>query len=237
MSSSTTKGTTALLTSLIVTMLAPMFLWSCDGDVTLARAAAAETLNAYCAKDHLTLVRAAKVIAFDLATLASLGMSMSDDVSVSMALRLRGNANSLDRAAERNRAALEQDQRNAAMIAQADGPTDDEVAASVAAARQQVEQAKARIQPQQQPAAPRPPASPTPSPTTQARAPMSEQQRKTAWAGAMADVAAEMSAGLAGLPPAERAAELERIEALTQTIDALSSGGASPIAMRPAAAR
>ncbi len=53
---------------------------------------------------------------------------------------------------------------------------------------------------------------------------MSEQQRKTAWAGAMADVAAEMSAGLAGLPPAERAAELERIEALTHTIGALSSG-------------
>jgi hypothetical protein len=44
----------------------------------------------------------------------------------------------------------------------------------------------------------------------------------------MAEVAAEISDGLGGLSPAERAADMMRIEALTQTATALSSGTALP---------
>jgi hypothetical protein len=44
----------------------------------------------------------------------------------------------------------------------------------------------------------------------------------------MAEVAAEMTAALNGLPPAGRAADRMRIEALTQTATALSSGTALP---------
>jgi hypothetical protein len=229
------QGASDLLANLIIALLAPMFLWSCKGDVALARAAAAETLHAYCAADNLTLIRAAKVVAFDLATLSSLSLSMFDETSASMALRLRGNANSLDRSAERNRVALEQDRRNAAIIAQAADLTEADLAASVREVQLLVRQAQARTQPAQQP-------EPQPAPpATVARTPMTEPQRKTARAGAMA---AELTAKLNALSPAERAAGVMRIEALTQTATALSSGTALPpylaassVSARPPAGR
>jgi hypothetical protein len=209
----TAHGASDSLVDLIIALLAPMFLWSCEGDVVLARAAAAETLDAYCAADNLSLIRAAKVLALDLATLSSLSLSMFDEASASLALRLRGNAISLDRSAERNRAALEQDRRDAAITAQAADLTADDAAAAANEAQLQVRPAQTRPQPPE----PRAPA---------ARAPMKEQQHKTARAGAMA--AAEMTAELNLLSPAERAADTMRIEALAQTATALSSGTALP---------
>jgi hypothetical protein len=220
------QGASDLLVNLIIALLAPMFLWSCKGDVALARTAAAETLDAYCAADNLTLIRAAKVLAFDLATLSSLSLSMFDETSASMALRLRGNANSLDRAAERNRTALEQDRRNAPIVAQTAGLTEAAVAAPVQEAQRQVGQAEARAQPAQARPAPQPASAP-------ARAPMTEQQRKTAWAGAMAGVAADMMAELNGPSPAARPADMMRIKGLTQTATALSSGTALPPYLAP----
>ncbi len=235
----TTRGASELLVNLVIALLAPMFLWSCEGDAALARAAAAETLNAYCAADNLTLIRAAKIVAFDLATLRSLSLSMFGETAASLALRLRGNAVSLDRAAERNRAALEQDRRSAALVAQADERTEADVAASVREAQLQVRQAQARAQAEPQPPQPRTPAPAAPArmagqpasarpSAPAARVPMTEQQRKTAWAGAMTEVAADMTAGLNGLPPAERVADMMRIEALTRTATALASGTALP---------
>jgi hypothetical protein len=206
----TARGIADPLVNLIIALLAPMFLWSCQGDAALARAAAAETLNAYCAAGNLTLIRAAKVLAFDLATLSSLSLSMLDETSAAFALRLRGNAVSLDRAAERNRAALEQDRRNPAIAAQAADLSEDDAAASMPEAK-----------PEPQPLEPRPPA-------PEARAPMTEPQRNTARAGAMAEDAAGITAELNGLSPAERAADRMRIEALMQTATALASGTALP---------
>src|SRR5689334_19131933 len=93
------------LMMIVIAFLAPMFLWV--GDIALARAAAFETLNAYRITSHRSLITAAKVIAFELAALCSLSQSMAEDVSIPLALRLRSNANSMDRAADRNRRALE----------------------------------------------------------------------------------------------------------------------------------
>jgi hypothetical protein len=223
----TTQGASDLLANLIIALLAPMFLWSSQGDVALARAAAAETLNAYCAADNLTLIRAGKILAFDLATLSSLSLSMCDETAATLALRLRGNAVSLDRAAERNRAALEQDRRNAALVPQA---AEADPAAAVREAQRQVRQAPA--EPQPSPPQMSPPAAPvqtTAQPAaSEAGAPMTEQRRATAWAGAMTEVAAEMTAELFGLSPAERVADVMRIEALTRTATALGSGTALP---------
>nr|WP_294525480.1 hypothetical protein [uncultured Rhodopila sp.] len=230
----TPDASACLLANLIIALLAPMFLWSCKGDVLLARRAAAETLGAYCATDNLTLIRAAKIVAFDLATLSSLSLSMFDDTPTTLALRLRGNANSLDRAAERNRAGLEQDRRDAAMVAEVAGLSDADVLAAVKQAQRQVRQAQAEPQ-----AAPPPAASPAPKPVTPAplpepprvapaRLPATDQQWKTAWAGAMTQVAEEMTAELAGLSPAERAAELIRIQALSRSATALASGTVAP---------
>src|SRR4051794_17991312 len=96
-----------LLIELILVLLTPMFLCVSDGDIPRARQAAAETLNAYGARSLLGVVLAAKIIAYELAALASLSQSMADDISPQLALCFRGNPNSLDRAVERNRQLLE----------------------------------------------------------------------------------------------------------------------------------
>src|SRR5690349_5507359 len=112
---STTVAPTAAdpMMTIVIAFLAPMFLWA--GDIALARAAAIETLNAYRVTTHRSLITAAKIIAFELAALCSLSQSMAEDTAVALALRLRNNASSMDRAAERNRQALEHEQRAAAM--------------------------------------------------------------------------------------------------------------------------
>ncbi|MFL5282641.1 MAG: hypothetical protein ACJ8AW_17055 [Rhodopila sp.] len=253
--------------TIVIAFLAPMFLWV--GDIALARAAAVETLNAYRIASHRSLFTAAKIIAFDLATLCSLSQSMAEDIAIPLALRLRNNANSMDRAAERNRQALETEQR--AAIAAKTARFSEE--AAVAAAQQAVHEAKAATRAAPAPAAPpatpprtstpaaspampprisalaaqpvpalrasapaAPPATPSapaPQPRTQATppapaprhpAPATDQQWNAAWADAMAQVAAEFTAGLPGLPPAERAAELMRIQTLTDAAKALASG-------------
>jgi hypothetical protein len=213
----------SLLFNVIVALLAPMFLWSTGGDVALARRAAIETLDAYGITGRRSLIAAAKVIAFELAALSSLSQSMSDDISVSMALRLRGNANSMDRAAERNRQSLDQDCRVAEA---ADLPSEAALEQAVADAQRMVQEANGRIKARQQQAQPQPagqqPAAPAP------RAPMSEQARRTAWAGAMADVAGEMIADMGKLSPKERALEMMRVEALNETVTALMSGEPLP---------
>ncbi len=91
---------------LIIALMTPMFLSAADGNIAFARVAAADTLESYRAETHADLITVAKIIAFGLATLGSLCMSMADDLSVSQILRLRSNANALDRSEHRNRLAL-----------------------------------------------------------------------------------------------------------------------------------
>ena len=234
----------ANLVNLILALLTPMFLWSTAGDIRLAHTAAAQTLSAYRVANHLSLWTAAKVIAFDIATLSSLSLSMYEDVSMSMALRLRGNANSLDRSGERNRHALEQANRTAEA-----GETEDSVEAAIAEAQRMVSEAKARIRAAAQAAEAQPDPAPIAEPAAEAtRAPASEppsaavpsaavpsaavpsaaQQRRSAWADAMAVVAEELTAELKDLPPAERWKEMARIEALTIAAADLASGAAPP---------
>lgn len=57
---------------------------------------------------------------------------------------------------------------------------------------------------------------------------MSEAERRTVWAQAMADVAAECTAELDRLPPAERAREMMRIDLLTESTSTLVAGIAPP---------
>jgi hypothetical protein len=97
-----------VLMALIVTLLAPTFLGVTGGDVTLARMAAIHTINDYRARNHADLIAIAQIIAFGLAALGSLSLSMDDGISLSMTLRLRGNAVALNRSAEQNRRVLQQ---------------------------------------------------------------------------------------------------------------------------------
>src|SRR3954465_14697640 len=128
------------LMTIVIAFLTPMFLWT--SDVALARAAAIQALGAYSIASNRSLVTVAKIIAFELAALCSLSQSMAEDISVPLALRLRGNANSMDRAADRNRAALENEERAAAVAARTSHLTEEAAAASVAEAQQAVHAAK-----------------------------------------------------------------------------------------------
>jgi hypothetical protein len=126
----------ATLANLVLALLAPMFLWSTAGDLRLAYAAAAQTVNEYSITNRLSVFTVAKIIAFDIATLSSLSLSMYEDVSMLEALRLRGNANSLDRSGERSRLRLEQERRTG-------HAGDGSAAAAVAEAERMVREAKA----------------------------------------------------------------------------------------------
>lgn len=239
------------LANLVVALLTPMFLWATAGDIHLAQVAAAQTLNEFRIANRLSLFSVGKIIAFDIATLSSLGQSMYEDVSVLLALRLRGNATSLDRSSERNKRLYEQEGRRAAA-----GQTEDSVEAVIAEAQRMVQQAKARVQAATAPAAeplpdpivpaaaPQPDAAPLTSPAKEAApAPVPPaakpapapaagtpaQQRQSAWAQAMTMVAEEFKDGLKDLPPEERWKEMARIEALTIAAADLASGTAKPV--------
>lgn len=97
-----------VLMNLIIAFLAPVFLSASGGNIAFARMAARETVNAYRIENQADLLSVAQVIGFGLAALSSLSLSMEDGLSLSMTLRLRGNAVSLNRAAERNRRALKE---------------------------------------------------------------------------------------------------------------------------------
>ncbi len=188
MSATDTSRDTSLA-NLILALLTPMFLWSTAGDIRLAHAAAAQTLNEFRIANRLSLFTVAKIIAFDIATLSSLSLSMYEDVSMLLALRLRGNAASLDRSAERNRRRHDQESR-----AGTPGDTEDSVEAAIAEAQRMVQEANARIQAAAPAAEPQPAAEPAPiRPAAAAPAARSSaQQRQSAWATAMAAVADEL---------------------------------------------
>ncbi|WP_428484093.1 hypothetical protein [Rhodopila sp.] len=157
-----------VLLNLIVTLLTPMFLMETGGDLTFARMAALETLNEYRAHTQMELIAVAQIIAFGLAALGSLALSMADDTPPLMMLRWRCNANALNRSAEQNRRALERcrsaatgggqtgnaatDYRNLNAAAGSDIPLDDaqaqyetEVMAELARTRTRVAASNARV--------------------------------------------------------------------------------------------
>ena len=125
-----------VLINLIVTLLAPVFIAAAGSDIGRARDAALQTLASYQARSHASLIKVANIIAFGLATLGSLSLSMGDDLPVPLVLKLRGNAVALDRSTDRNQRALKALQAEAATGSHGPGFDEAEVHASVAEARQ-----------------------------------------------------------------------------------------------------
>ena len=194
-----------ILLHLIVTLLAPMFLAVCCGNLDFARMAVLETVNAYRARGHVDLIAVAQIVAHGLASVSSACLSMSDDISLPMTLRLRASANASDRACERNRRALEKNRatpRPDPVFAPdpepepAADPTPDpeadrndaEVSARLAVVRRQAE-------PPRTPQAPHRPADP-PTPAAPATAAPATAAPATA-APATAAIAGQASAGAA----------------------------------------
>jgi hypothetical protein len=200
-----------ILTQLIATLLAPMFLLATGGDIALAHRAVLETLHSYRARNQLDLIAIAQIVGCGLAALGSVSRSMEDDLSISMTLRLRGNAVVLNRTIEHARRALERTRRDSETIEPVDLHAEAAVLSSVADTRNRVQEAKARPQP--------PDPVPHPAPPSPA-----DQQRQAAWASAMSDVADEFTAGLSNLPPVERKLASFRAAALSSCANQLLSG-------------
>nr|WP_294507001.1 hypothetical protein [uncultured Rhodopila sp.] len=97
---------TAAILDKILLFLAPLFLDVCAGDADAAKAAARALLASYNpATDH-ELRHAALIIAFSFGALDALSRSAAAELDLKQVLRLRGNANALNRAALLNEKAL-----------------------------------------------------------------------------------------------------------------------------------
>jgi hypothetical protein len=81
-----------LLMEFILSLLTPFLMTGGITDIDLARRATAETIAAYKVTGQDQLVTIAQIIAFALTSLDNLRLSLPQDLSLSMKLKLRGNA-------------------------------------------------------------------------------------------------------------------------------------------------
>ena len=248
----------SILLNLVVTFLAPMFLPASGGNLGFARQAALHTVQDYQIEAHADLVTVAQIIAFGLAALGSLSLSMADNLSLSMTLRLRANANACNRSAAQNRQALRGSEPR--VMTQAGETALDEAAvlASVAAAQAATLQALPPASPaspipidpapvgaatigapmvgtrvnQPAPHPVQPPAAVPPPPldTTAPRAAsaISDSERQSMWAASAARIAAELAAQLPDLPPTERRAATIKAAMLSSCAQNLLNGPPIP---------
>jgi hypothetical protein len=213
-----------VLMNLIVTLLAPMFIGAAGGDIGFARMAAIETVNAYRTRNPADLISIALIIAYGLAALGSLSLSMADNLSLAMTLRLRGNASALTRSAELNRCALEKTREGNATshhlanepesrtAATADDDLDEAaLLAGVTAVRKLAAETTAQLRAENQAM----PIARTEVPA--ARGPGNQ----TLWANAMLKEAENLCADLNNLPPEERRQASFRVATLTTTASGL----------------
>jgi len=229
-----------LLMNLIVAFLAPMFISVSGGDINYARMAAIETVNAYRARNHADLIAIAQIVAFGLAALGSLSLSMADDISLSMTLRLRGNANALNRSAEQNRRALTASRATGPVPHHAETAGEPEnqpalanhdrngtePAAGTEAAKNTDAQSTLKIGQVPAGQAPLPAPAPTAAETVARLA--AERRHHAIWATAMVKEAAKLTASIPNLPQAERHAASIRAAVLSSTANELLAGASSP---------
>ena len=193
-----------LLQEFALTLIVPLLASGGIGDPAFARSTAIDTIAAYKAAGRDQLVSVMQLIGFAMVSLDSLRLSLPAELSLAMKLKLRGNANALNRSAQRNAATLAQQQR------EADRPPPEDDTVATAAALASLGQARAMVTAPEIP----PPAKTQPQGSD-------DQERRRLWANAMTDVAAECSRNLNKLPPGERRAEIIRIGALSATVQQL----------------
>ena len=195
------------LLGVVLAMLTPLLTIGSPED---ARLAARQAIAAYQTGEQANLVSISQIVGFAIASLDNLRLSAPPDLSLSMKLKLRGNANALSRTSLNVSAAGAHSAPPTAAdppdhpTAEPDRDDTGHQAAAIAELR------KVRDQLRQAQAA------------DPAAEPLTPRQRDLAWASAMTEVAAESSTGLADLPPAQQRIELTRINALTRTAGALT---------------
>jgi hypothetical protein len=97
-----------LIRNALVTLLIPLFLESTGNNPQYARLAAQELLASYGARSPMEWLFTALSFAFGTAALVAITQPIPEDASPSLALRIRANANALNRSAERCRVVVEQ---------------------------------------------------------------------------------------------------------------------------------
>jgi hypothetical protein len=235
MSQTEPQSPSTVFMNLIATFLAPMFLSVTGGDITYARVAAIEAINKYQAESQADLLSIAQIVAFGLAALGSLSLAVADNLSVSMTLRLRGNAVSCNRASENARRALTQNRpAEAPTRSSEECPLPDltEITANMRRMSKLAAEANAGLRkPAAKPVPPEQSARPaaatvqapaaTPAFTTPAAsalaADLTDQEVRILWASAMTDVAEEVNATLPNLTPAQQRIAAMRIAALSRS--------------------
>ena len=212
--------TTDFMLGFVLSLLTPFLAAGSITDPALIRLAAAETIAAYTASgsDRPTpdrLIGIVQAVAFALASVDSLRLSLPPDLSLPMKLRLRGNANALHRSSQYNASAPHRSSRRTTATPDA-APRDTEppdpaaVLAALETATIEVRKAQA--------------AQPTQT--------LTDRQIDLNWAGAMTDIAAEFTTELAQMPPAQRRTHLARIGALSTIATTLGTGEAPPLKAR-----
>jgi hypothetical protein len=108
----------------IVAFLAPLFLVAATSDLHTAKEAAGAILSSYGARTNRELRFAALSIAFGFGALDALSRSANPELVLNQVLRLRGNANALNRAAQQNEARLEKLQNQPPLAAESVDPAE-----------------------------------------------------------------------------------------------------------------
>ena len=213
--------TTGFLTTVIISALAPVFFSATGGDIPLARMAAKEIIDEHRARNRVDLIAVGQIIANGLAALGSLGQSMSDEIPLPMALRLRTNAISLNRTVEHNRRLRKQNQDSDAMDLGTDTYTEPAHAeeSEIHLKDDAAEPLAIEATPQaDQPAEP---------------ATLEERRQKRAQAHAMIKEASDLSASLRTLPPPEREHAEYRVTMLGRSVRELLTGEKLPPLLPP----
>ena len=216
--------------TLIVTLLAPIFLGIAGGDIGLARMAAVETLEDYRLRTQLDPIAVAQIVLNGLAALDSLSRSMVDDLSLETVLRLRCNSVGLNRAAEQNRrvrsAPHQPDATSFLTASQPDPEPPVQVTESVAPSEPDVFHAEPVSQP---PALDTGATLANPAPATNtaiiptAKA-IDDKRLRRMRVMAMVNEVADLKASLRTLPKVEHDGVITRIAALDSTVHALLTG-------------
>jgi hypothetical protein len=208
--------TTDFMLGFVLSLLTPFLAAGSITDPALIHLAAAETIAAYNAPspdrsspdpDRASpdrLIGIAQAVAFALTSVDNLRLSLPPDLSLSMKLKLRGNANALQRSSQRaipTRDAQPQD---------TEPPDPTAILATLETATSEVQRAQA-------------------APPTH---PSTDRQIDLNWASTMTDIAAEFTTELAQMPPAQRRTHHARIGALSTIASTLGRGDAPPLKAR-----
>ena len=100
----------------ILAFLAPLFLVAATDDIGAAQEAAGAMLASYNPRTNRELRFAALSIAFAFGALETLSKAADPDLALNQVLRLRGNANALNRSAQQNEVRLEKLQKQPPVV-------------------------------------------------------------------------------------------------------------------------